>query len=210
MPGIYDEIDTREHRHPDHEIEPFFTARWSPRSMTGEPLSEADLMRLFEAARWAPSSRNAQPWRFLWARSGTPEWPTFFGLLAAGNRVWCEKAGALLLVVSKRAFDDGRPNGTHSYCAGAAWMSLALQGRAMGLVVHGMAGFDHERAREALRVPDEYSIEAMAAVGHPGSRADLPEKLRAREKPSGRKPLAEIQREGAFPTADCAPPERQG
>ena len=207
---IYDEIDHRDHRTPDHEIEPFFTARWSPRSMTGEPLSEADLMRLFEAARWAPSSRNAQPWRFLWARNGTPAWESFLDLLAPGNRIWCESAGALLLVVSKKTFDDGKPNGTHSYCAGAAWMSLALQGRAMGLVVHGMAGFDHEKAREVLCVPEDFSIEAMAAVGHPAGRDALPERLREREKPSGRKPLAELQHEGAFPAADCAPPEWEG
>jgi nitroreductase len=204
---IYDEIDAHEHRHPDHEIEPYFVERWSPRSMTGEPLSEEDLMRLFEAARWAPSSRNAQPWRFLWARNGTPAWAGFLDLLAEGNRVWCEQAGALVVIVSKTAFDDGKPNRTHSYCAGAAWMSIALQGRAMGLVVHGMAGFDRVRAAAELCVPEGFEVEAMAAVGYPAGRDDLPERLRQRETPSGRKPLAELQLEGGFPAADCEPPE---
>ena len=32
--------------------------RWSPRAMSGEPISEKELMPLFEAARWAPSSYN--------------------------------------------------------------------------------------------------------------------------------------------------------
>jgi nitroreductase len=204
---IYDEIDAHEHRHPDHEIEPYFVERWSPRSMTGEPLSEEDLMRLFEAARWAPSSRNGQPWRFLWARNGTPAWAGFLDLLAEGNRVWCEQAGALVVIVSKTAFDDGKPNRTHSYCAGAAWMSIALQGRAMGLVVHGMADFDRVRAADELCVPEGFEVEAMAAVGYPAGRDDLPERLRQRETPSGRKPLAELQLEGGFPAADCEPPE---
>ncbi len=45
----------------DHEIDPLFLRRWSPRAMDGRPLSHVDLMTLFEAARWAPSSGNAQP-----------------------------------------------------------------------------------------------------------------------------------------------------
>ena len=43
----------REHRTPDYPIETLFIDRWSPRSMSGEPLAVAELMRLFEAARWA-------------------------------------------------------------------------------------------------------------------------------------------------------------
>ena len=38
----------------------------------------------------------------------------------------------------------------------------------------------------------------MVAVGHPGDPAELPEQLRTRESPSGRKPVAEIAREGPF------------
>ena len=40
-----------------------------------------DLHALFEAARWAPSSYNSQPWRFLYARRGTPAFDTFLDLL---------------------------------------------------------------------------------------------------------------------------------
>ena len=57
-----------EHRRADHPIDPLFLRRWSPRSMTGEGLSEAELLTLFEAARWAPSTGNEQEWRFLFAR----------------------------------------------------------------------------------------------------------------------------------------------
>ena len=35
-------------------------------------------------------------------------------------------------------------------------MSLALQGSMMGLVVHGMQGFDYERARIDLDIPEEF------------------------------------------------------
>ena len=41
-----------------YRISPLILNRWSPRSMTGEELSDDDIMSLFEAARWAPSSSN--------------------------------------------------------------------------------------------------------------------------------------------------------
>ena len=164
-------------------------------------MSDADMMRLFEAARWAPSSGNGQPWRFIYARAGTPEFDGFFNLLVEANRAWCVNAGALIVVVSRKVNDAGKPARTHSFDTGAAWMSLALQGHAMGLVIHGMQGFDYERARTELGVPEDYEVEAMVAVGHPGNLEDLSEKDQAREKPNTRRPLKELVFEGQFPAA---------
>src|SRR2546429_615160 len=140
-------------RSPDHPVAALFVERWSPRALSGEPLSDAELAVLLEAARWAPSSGNNQPWRILYARSGSAHWPLFVGLLIEANRVWAGKAAALLLFVSRRTFDDGRPARTHSFDAGAAWENLALQATLRGLVAHGMQGFDYERARAALAIP---------------------------------------------------------
>jgi nitroreductase len=180
-------------------IDPIFLARWSPRAMTGTAVGPDDLATLFEAARWAPSSYNEQEWRFLYAHREGPHWRTFFELLAAGNQAWCDRAGVLIVVLSHRVFTrNGKPNPVHSFDTGAAFENLALQGCRMGLVVHGMMGFDYERARTALAVPDDYAVEAMVAVGHPGDPATLPEALRAMEVPSQRKPVAEIVREGKF------------
>jgi hypothetical protein len=47
-------------------------------------------------------------------------------------------------------------------------------------------------------VPEDYSVEAMFAVGRPGDPAKLPESLRDKEQPSGRKPVEEIICEGKF------------
>jgi hypothetical protein len=77
-------------------------------------------------------------------------------------------------------------------------MGLALQGSAMGLVVHGMAGFDYQRARTELGVPEEYSVDAMIAVGHPGKVGDLAEKDKIREMQSSRRPVRESVFEGRF------------
>ena len=90
-----DEVASR--RKPDYDILPLFLNRWSPRSMSGEPLSEDELLPLFEAARWAPSSYNAQLWRFIVARRQDPTtFSAFLNLLAAGNAEWAKDASGWL------------------------------------------------------------------------------------------------------------------
>jgi Nitroreductase family len=53
--------EVQQARIPIHNINALFLNRWSPRCMSGEELSDEDLMALFEATRWAPSSYNNQP-----------------------------------------------------------------------------------------------------------------------------------------------------
>ena len=182
-----------------YPIDTVFLDRWSPRAMSGEALGDAELMTLFEAAHWAPSSGNSQPWRFLYARRDTEHWPLFFDLLNEGNKTWCHRAAALLVFISRTTREEsGRALVTHSYDTGAAWMSLALQGWLKGLVVHGMAGFDYARAKTTLNVPDDFTVEAMAAIGRIGPKEDLPPQLLSREFPGQRRPVTELVFAGPY------------
>jgi nitroreductase len=183
----------------DYPIEPLLVDRWSPRAMSGEEIAPDELMRLFEAARWAPSSFNAQQWRALYARRGTDHWPIFFDLLVGANKVWAKDAAALVLFISRETFEyNSEPSITHSYDCGAAWQNFALQGFRQGFAVHGMEGFDYDRAKTELEIPDGFRVEAMAAVGKPGLAETLPEKLRAKENPNDRRKLTESICEGPF------------
>jgi nitroreductase len=189
-------------RKADYPIDLLFLNRWSPRAMSGEAITEEDLFTLFEAARWAPSSFNGQPWRMLYARRDTPHWPLFFDLLVEFNKTWAKNAAALVVFISKTTFDhNGEPAVTHSFDAGAAWENFALQGTLRGLVVHGMQGFDYEKARKVLNIPDGFQVEAMAVIGKPGPKEDLPEKLQEREIPNDRRKLTETVFEGPFRAA---------
>ena len=185
-------------RKPNYNISPMILNRHSPRAMSGESLSEAEFMPLFEAARWAPSSYNNQHWRFVYAKRDTKHWDDFFNLIGEWNQGWCKNAALLVIIVSKKTLDmNGNPARTHSFDAGAAWENLALEGSQRGLVVHGMEGFDYDKAKKLLELTDEYNIEAMVAVGKPGKNDSLPEQYRkADEEFSDRKPLADIVFEG--------------
>jgi nitroreductase len=105
-----------------------------------------------------------------------------------------------MVIVSRTTFEkDGKPSRTHSFDTGAAWQNLALQGSSMDLVIHAMEGFNYEKARRALELPEHFAVEAMVAVGRPGPLEELPEKLRKRESPSDRKPVSELAFEGPMP-----------
>jgi nitroreductase len=189
----------REARKADYSIDKIFLDRWSPRAMSSENISPEDLMTLFEAARWAPSSYNNQPWRLLYARRDSDHWQTFFDLLVEFNQSWAKNAAALVLFISKTHFDfNGEPSVTHSFDTGAAWENFALQGSLKGLVVHGMQGFDYERARTALNIPDGFQVEAMVAVGKAADPETLHDDLKAKEVPSERRKLEETICEGPF------------
>jgi nitroreductase len=180
-------------RNPAHPIEPLFVQRWSPRAFTATPLPRADALRILEAARWAPSAYNAQPWRFALSLRGDAYWDSTLSVLDPFNRGWACNAGALVTVFSDRSA------ASHHFDAGAAWAHLALQATAMGYAAHAMAGFDQTRAREAFRVPDDFDIEVLVAIGQRGAAETLPVPLRAREQPSARRPLSDSVGEGRFP-----------
>lgn len=184
-------------RHSEAPIDPQFLDRWSPRALSSEPLTDEQVRSLFEAARWAPSSGNEQPWLFLYAVK-EEDLRRFRPILVEGNRVWADRAPLLCFVFSRRTLRrSGKPSPTYAFDAGAAWMSLALEARKLGLFAHGMAGFHKDLAYKELGVPEEeYEVLAAIAVGRYGDPATLPEALREREQPSGRKPLSEVAVEG--------------
>jgi len=198
-----DEMDVdrevAESRKPDRDILPLFLNRWSPRSFTSEKVPEEQLLACLEAAGWAPSSNNEQPWRFLFARS-EEDLALFRSCLVEFNQAWANRAPVLIAVCARTAFSrDGSPNATCAFDTGAAWMLFALEARRRGLYTHGMAGFNKEKATRLLRVPEEHEVIAFVALGHRGPAEALPERLRQRETPSGRKPVESYAFEGAFP-----------
>jgi nitroreductase len=196
-------MDIREFRKPENEVNPLFINRWSPRAFTGEPIPDVILMSCFEAARWAPSSGNSQPWRFLYAKRGSLHWAMFLDLLVEGNRIWADKASALIVIASKKSnIREGKEQllRTHSYDTGAAWENFALQATHLNWHAHGMGGFDYDKAQAILQIPSGFAVEAMAAIGRLADKSILPEKLREREVPSSRQPLHEMVIEGGFKT----------
>ena len=150
--------------------------------MTGEELDDDTIMSLFESARWAPSSFNNQPWRFIYAKRNTEYWNNLFYLLAESNKVWAKNAALLVVIVSSKNFEhSGKFSITYQYDAGAAWENLSLEATSRGLVTHGMHGFDYQKTRDDLEIPDDFDVMAMVAIGKKGLKENLPPNLQEKE-----------------------------
>lgn len=185
-------------RSSEYPIDKQFLERWSPRAFTQQPVSEEQVLTILEAARWAPSASNLQPWRFFYGLRGTAEFDTLLSLLVPFNEGWARDAGALIFIASVTTFDGERQNITNSFDAGSAFMSLSLQAHSLGLVAHGMAGIEYDKAPAVLGLPQNLKLEAAVAIGHQGVVSSLPDFLQPREAPSARLPLSDIVFNGHF------------
>lgn len=186
-------------RQTDTALDRQFLDRWSPRAYDGSAMPDADLRTILDAARWAPSAFNYQPWRLLYATRDSADWARFLDILVPFNQSWAKNAGVLIFVISETTMGSPeKPNRSHSFDAGAAWAQLALQSHLSGYHAHGMAGFDQEKGRTELGVPEDFRLEAAVVIGKIGDPATLPDALREREVPSDRKLLEEVAYPGNF------------
>jgi len=175
----------------NYPIMPEIMQRWSPRAFSEEPLAEADVLALLEAARYAPSCFNEQPWRFIVAQT-QHELQAMQDLLTEQNLAWAKRAPVLLLLIAKRTFTEGgKDNYWHMFDVGTAWGYLSLEAERRGMIAHAMGGFSRKRTAEMFSLSPDLAPIAIVAIGKLGDANVLSPALREREKPGTRRPLSE-------------------
>ena len=180
---------------PVEGVLPIFHQRWSARSFAPRNVSPAELKKVFEAARWAASSNNEQPWRFILGTRNSITHQRILDSLVGFNKAWAGSAPVLILGVAGTRFThNGAANGYALYDLGAAASYLALQAAALGLTTHQMAGYDHDAARKALEIPEDYALGAVIALGYQGEPEALANQQLVERELSvrSRKPLTEF------------------
>lgn len=167
--------------------------RRSDRHFDGRPLEQAQIDLLIEAFRWAPSSNNRQPWRLIFAAS--PEARAGFDdALSAGNRKWAPAAPVKIVVIGT-AEEQADRNGQNAWLldVGLALENMLIQGYAMGLTIHAMAGWDEQKLLRSFHIPQPFHVAALVAAGYRGRVEDLPEEVRVKDlAPRVRKATGEI------------------
>ena len=73
--------------------------RWSPVAFDERELEIEKIESLFKAAMWAPSSRNIQPWRFIYVSKSHEDYQSVFDLLVEGNKTWAFTAPVLAISI---------------------------------------------------------------------------------------------------------------
>lgn len=156
--------------------------RWSTRIYDATaPLDEVAMQSALEAARWTPSANNTQPWRFIVARRGTPEFDTVHTALRGFNQSWTAAASALVVFVAETETEDGKPLRMATYDLGQAAAHFTVQAHASGLHTHQMGGFDGKAIADAFGLESRFVPLTVMSVGALGNIDEVDDDVRERE-----------------------------
>jgi nitroreductase len=163
---------------PSEQLRPLLRTRQT-REFTDEPVSEAELAVLADAARWSGSSANTQPWRFIVIRE--PE--TLRAIAAAGmpqTRSLRNAVAAIAIALPEEegkavshAFDEGRA--AERILVGATMLGL---GAGIAWILKPARG----TVSELLHVPGEWRVRTVVAIGHPSEAARRPKSAKGQAR----------------------------
>ena len=150
--------------------------RRTVRDFTPDPVPDAVIHKILQAARWAPSSSNTQPWHFIVVRERDT--------IAALGRICTQGAfiGAAPLAIAIAMEGARRPQ----LDAGRALqqMELVAWDEGLGTCFVGIRGEQQQEVKTLLGIPDELELVTVLPFGYRIARppgAGTP-----------RKPLSEI------------------
>ena len=162
-------------------------SRRNVRSYRPDPVPDADLDQIADAAWRAPSASNRQHWTFIIVTD--PE------QLRALSTVWqgaghIAGAAAAIAVIVPRT-DDDRTRLLDYYDLGQATYAITLAAADLGIGTGHASVGDQDAARQILGgVPADQDVAFLIGIGYP---ADRP--LRPLARPN-RRPVAEVIRHG--------------
>jgi len=138
-----------------------------------EPVSvDRDLVSdLAGSAVLSPSCFNNQPWRYVFVyEKGRLE--ELFGALSAGN-VWAQRASLIVAVASKEEYDCRiKKRDYYLFDTGMATAFMILRATDLGLVAHPIAGYDEQKVKQVLRIPDSLTVITLLIMGKHAGRID--------------------------------------
>jgi nitroreductase len=169
-----------------YPINDLIEKRWSIRAFDPDKqVTKEQILSLCEAARWAPSCANEQSWYFIILDKFTniDSWQKGLNCLTERNQLWVKNAPVVIIALSAEKFRaNSLINNWTKFDTGAACMNIYLQAISMGLAAHPMAGFDAEKIRINLNIPENISPTAVIAIGYQTDYEILNETFHKQEK----------------------------
>ena len=142
------------------------TARRNVREFTGEPIADADLDRVLEAARLAPSSQNHQPWDFIAVTD--PEKLRALSAVWRGGGHIAGAAAAVAVVIPDEV--EPRARERNRFDVGQAAMQMMIVAADLGIGSGHSSVGDQELARSILHVPSDRIVAFVIDFGYPADR----------------------------------------
>ena len=148
--------------------------RRSIRAFTPEPVAEADLTAVLQAAMTAPSAVNAQPWHFVVIddRAILDAIPDIHP-----HAAMCRTAPAAIAVVAELALEKIPGLGYWTLDCSAAVQNLMLAARGLGLGTVWCGIYPRPERMEGLGkllgLPEGVVPHALVVIGHPARPEDF-------------------------------------
>jgi len=157
--------------------------RRSVRRYLSDPISDADLKRILDAARWAPSAGNRQPWEFVVVKDLERKRAI---AKAALNQMFIAEAPVVLVVGAniERSASRYGSRGATLYCiqdTAAAIMNLMLAAHALGYGTCWIGAFDERKVAEIIGFPEHIRPVAIIPIGRPAERPSPPPRFALEE-----------------------------
>jgi nitroreductase len=143
--------------------------RHSVRAYESTSVPEEKLMRILEAGRLAPSAGNIQPWHFIVVRD-------FEKRKKLAEARWAKFLAESPIVIVGCGDQKASPRWFMVDVA-IAMQNMVLTAVSEGLGTCWVGSFDEDEVRRMLKIPDNYRIVALLAIGYPREKFDLTEKV---------------------------------
>jgi len=134
------------------------------RSLGPAKIDESLVRDLAAAASLSASCFNKQPWRFVFVFD-KEVLDRLKGAMNKGNE-WTKADSMIIAVASRRDLDCVvKEREYFLFDTGMATAFLILRATELGLVVHPIAGFDEDKAKEILGIPADMRLITLVNVG---------------------------------------------
>ncbi|MEM2703744.1 MAG: nitroreductase family protein [Candidatus Bathyarchaeia archaeon] len=139
--------------------------RHSVRAYEPTPVPREILGKVLEAARLAPSAGNIQPWHFIVVTDAEKR-----GKLAKAPFAGFLREAPVVIV------------GCGNQRASLRWfmvdVAIAMQNMVLAATAEGLGtcwvgSFNEEEVKEILKIPDDYRVVALLALGYPRKKTDI-------------------------------------
>lgn len=172
------------------ELMTLIQERRSIRKYEDRPVPDEALEQVLEAIRWAPSWTNCQCWEVIVVKDRAAKEKLQASLPPKGNPSIQAMVGApvVLVLCAKKGvsgFYKEQPSTRFGewmmYDLGLATQNLCLMAHSLGLGTVVVGLFDHQKAREAMQVPDGYELVTMVPLGYPAKIGAAPSRREVSE-----------------------------
>jgi nitroreductase len=138
--------------------------RRSIRTYQDKPVPREKLEKILEAGRLAPSAKNIEPWHFIAVTNAEKR-------KALSGGMWAKFLSQAPLVIVACGDKKASPDWY------AIDVALAVENMILTATSEGLGSFNEKDVKAVVKVPENFEVLLMLAVGYTGEKLDLSSKL---------------------------------